>query len=66
MSVYASDFELDLFDGPYQIDVACDVVRGEDVRVLLDGRSAYLEPGEAREFAAALLRKADECEASRP
>jgi hypothetical protein len=43
----------DLWNGPYGIDVASDV-RGIDVRVLLDHRSAYLTPEEARRMAAAL------------
>lgn len=56
MSNYASDEDLDLFDGAYRIDVAADVVHGNDVRILLDGRSAYLEPAEAVAMAAALSR----------
>jgi hypothetical protein len=51
----------DLWNGPYGIDVASDV-RGIDVRVLLDHRSAYLTPEEARRMASALIAAADATE----
>jgi hypothetical protein len=64
MSTYCSD-PLDnlgdLWNGPYGIDVASDV-RGIDVRVLLDHRSAYLTPEEARRMASALLAAAEATE----
>lgn len=56
MSNYASDEGLDLFGSVYRIDVAADVVHGKDVRILLDGRAAYLEPANALAMAAALSR----------
>lgn len=62
MSNYSSDQTLDvLWNGPYRLDVA-DSCMGEDVRILLDGRSAYLSPDEARLVAAALFRAAEATE----
>jgi len=63
VSTYSSDAGLDMFDGPYRIDVAA-CCFGTDVRLLVDHRSAYLTSDEARALAAALIRNAEWCEES--
>lgn len=57
MSTYCSDQELDI-DAPGFFDVAYDCF-GRDVRIIVDGRSEYLSPDDARAVAAALTRCAD-------
>jgi hypothetical protein len=62
MSMYASILDLPEPDGSTFFDVAYHCT-GDGVRIILDGRTCYPTPSEAREIAAALndaARLADE------
>lgn len=58
MSTYCSMNDLPTPDGALFFDVAYDCF-GNDLRIILDGKSCYPTVGEARQIAAVLLAAAD-------